>query len=236
MGSIKRLLREILSERKLLLFGSLALFAGAALSLTLPAVVRFFLQEQNLHLLTDRPIIPAVSVVILFAVQAWLFFWRAKLFGVLGQRVVARVREKLFVGILQKPISFFDSSPTGELVSRLTADTALLQDLVGIKVSVILRYSVQVICGIVLMVYISPLLSSVLLAALPVLVLISIFLARALKKKSKETQAALAEGATVAEESFSLIRIVRSFSQVRSGLGNLQNLRRNFYVLVRNGP
>ncbi len=204
----KRLLGLAFQEKSLLFFGFLALCVGSGVNLFLPQVLRDWLNSEN----------PAqqfqfflVLLVILFVLQGVSFYLRSLFFGIVGQRSVAGLRERLFSKILSRKISFFDKHNSADLLSRLHADTTLIQDAVSIRLSVLVRYALQVLVGTILMFLISPKLSFLLLLVLPLLVGMSMVLGKRLKAASKLQQEALAEANVVAEEDFALVRSVKAF-------------------------
>jgi ABC-type multidrug transport system fused ATPase/permease subunit len=212
--SLKKLLSLLRPHIALFSFGMLALLLGAGVNLVLPEAARRAISPEHGELLQKQPTTVALFFVALFILQAIAFYLRTYLFGIVGQRVVATLRSKLYIQIINQPITFFDSARVGELVSRLTSDTALIQDAVSIKLSVLIRYSVQVLIGVALMLYFSPRLSITLLLILPILVMLSMILGKKLRALSKIQQTQLAAATIVAEETFGGMRIVKAFDRI----------------------
>jgi hypothetical protein len=104
-----------------------------------------------------------------FVVAAVGTFIRAILFNLSGERFVARLRKNLFASILRQEIGFFDNNRTGELTNRLASDTQVIQNAVTVNISMLARYTLQMILSIGLMFYISPRLTAVLLSIVPVI-------------------------------------------------------------------
>jgi ATP-binding cassette subfamily B protein len=146
----------------------------------------------------------------LFLVQGAAFFIRSYLFGLIGQRVYADLRERLFSSLLAREIEFFDAHRASELSARISSDAALVQDAVSVKLSVIIRYSVQVIFGVALMVTISGRLSLALILSVLVMVSTSGLFIKRLKTASRAYQSALTRFASFCSESVNAIRAVRS--------------------------
>lgn len=207
------LFRLIKTERTLFALALLALAIGSGINLVLPAVIREFLNDSPAKYLSERPIFTGGVLAALFGLQCAAFYYRSLLFNVLGQRIVTRLRRRLFSSLIERPIAFFDTHRVGDLISRLGADTMLIQDAISIKLSVFVRYSFQVIVGVIMMMSISLKLTATIVLVVPVLIGFSIFLGKKLKRLSKEQQAALGAATGVAEESLAAARIIRAFNQ-----------------------
>ena len=209
----KEILKLIRPHWVLFIIGMIGLIGGAAINLVLPEVLRWILAPEHFHYLTDVPFLVALGLVTLFALQGIAFYIRSYLFGIIGQRAVARLRASLYNVLAYQPIEFFDRERTGELISRLGSDTGMIQDIVSIKLSVFLRYSLQVVVGIVLMLLLSFKLSIAILVTLPLLVVISLILAKRLRRFSKIQQSELARASSIAEETLGNARVVKAFNR-----------------------
>lgn len=212
---MKYLLKLVVSERILLVLALTALAIGSGVNLVLPAVVREFINNSPEVYLREHPWKTAGVMAALFGLQGIAFYYRSLLFNMLGQRVVNRLRKNLFATLIQKEIAFFDSNRVGDLISRLSADTVLMQDAISIKLSVFIRYSFQVIVGIVMMLMLSLRLTIAIVFVVPVLILFSVYLGKKLKKLSKAQQAALGLSTGIAEETLASARIIKAFNQER---------------------
>ncbi|XP_061414936.1 ATP-binding cassette sub-family B member 10, mitochondrial [Lethenteron reissneri] len=138
---------------------------------------------------------------------------RVYLMQVSGQRIVQRLRDSLFRAIMRQELGFFDRTRTGELVNRLSADTALMGRAVTENLSDGLRSLAQVTVGIGMMFYVSPKLATFVLGVVPPIALIAVVYGRYLRRITKRTQDSLAEATQVAEERIGNIRTVRSFAK-----------------------
>lgn len=192
--------------------GSVALLIGSLLNLALPEAVRLLVNDANGSGLLIHPWKAAGLISALFAVQAFAFYIRSLYFGIVGQRVLRQVRQELFEKIITRSVAEFESERSADLVSRLSTDASLLQDVVSIKLSVFIRYSLQVLAGIVVMFVLSWRLSAALLLCLPILVGLSLVLGKKLKRVSREQQEALGTSATQADETFREIKSVHAFN------------------------
>ncbi|XP_071946637.1 uncharacterized protein [Antedon mediterranea] len=155
------------------------------------------------------------AVLILFAINAGgavASFFRSWLFTLAGTRVVCRVRSKLLAAIIQQDIAFFDMNRTGELTSRLSSDTQVVQNAITVNISMLMRYSFQILGSLIIMLVQSPSLTGVLLSVIPIVAVGAMQYGKFVKGISKKFQDALGDASTVAEESISSIRTVRSFT------------------------
>lgn len=197
----------------------LALGGGSGVNLIFPEVIRQVINADLEKVVASN--LPKLALLLagLFIFQGLCFFLRHYFFAILGQKIVASVRSKLFKSILDKGIDFFDSTRVGDLISRLSSDTVMIQDAVSLKLSVLVRYSLQVIVGLILMTWISLELTGVAILIIPLLVVISRHLGKQLRYWSRQQQEALGITSSVAEEVFSGVRIVKAFGMdVEEGL------------------
>ncbi|XP_073076073.1 ATP-binding cassette sub-family B member 10, mitochondrial [Manis javanica] len=130
-----------------------------------------------------------------------------------GQRIVNRLRASLFSSVLRQEVAFFDKTRTGELINRLSADTALLGRSVTENVSDGLRAGAQASVGIGMMFFVSPHLAAFVLSVVPPISILAVLYGRYLRKLTKATQDSLAQATQLAEERIGNIRTVRAFGK-----------------------
>ncbi|GFR73008.1 ABC transporter B family protein [Elysia marginata] len=157
----------------------------------------------------NRTVLTLLGIYMAGAVSSLL---RAFLFTLAGQRLVARLRTRLFSSVVEQDIAFFDVNRTGELCNRLSSDTAVLQNAITVNVSMLFRYLLQIIGSLVLMFYLNAALTGVLLAIVPVVSLGATQYGKFVRKMRKQFQDRLAEAGTQAEEALSSVRTVKSFT------------------------
>lgn len=138
---------------------------------------------------------------------------RAWLFSSTSERVVARLRSNLFAHLINQEVAFFDVTKTGELLSRLSEDTQIIKNAATTNLSEALRNVSTAIIGLGFMFATSWKLTLLSLAVVPAISVAVRQFGRFLCELSHKTQAAAAASASIAEESFSAIRTVRSFAQ-----------------------
>lgn len=208
--SVKALLAMCLSEKRLLIGGGLALLIGVESNLLAPELARQALAPEGALSVFTYPNRVMGAAVALFFIQTVAFYFRTYLLGSLAHRVVRKLRFNLFTSLVKKRIAFFDTHKTSDLVSRVTADTLMIQEAIGVRVSVIVRYLLQLGQGIVLMLWLSPILTCILLSIVPILIGVSMVLGKRLRKLSRQHQAILAEVSGICEQTFSSIRTVKA--------------------------
>jgi ATP-binding cassette subfamily B protein len=130
----------------------------------------------------------------------------------IGERVVADLRASVFDHLTELSAAFFDSARTGELVSRLSADTTQIKTAVGTSISVALRNLVLFIGSAVMMVVTSPRLSLFVIAAIPVIVLPLVAFGRMVRARSRAAQDTLADASAYAAELIGAMRVLQAFT------------------------
>ena len=131
----------------------------------------------------------------------------------LGERVVADIRLSVQKNLLRLPPSFFEANSPKEISSRMTADTALIEMVVGTTVSVALRNVITTIVGVAILFWLAPKLTAGLLIAVPIVVVPIIWFGRRLRKQSRNSQDRVAEIGAMVSEVLSAVRIVQAFNQ-----------------------
>ncbi|XP_061601421.1 ATP-binding cassette sub-family B member 10, mitochondrial [Cololabis saira] len=130
-----------------------------------------------------------------------------------GQQIVRNLRASVFSSILRQEVAFFDKNRTGELINRLSADTAVVGRSITDNLSDGLRAVAQAAAGVTMMFYVSPSLASFVLLIVPPMAILAVIYGRYLRSISKRTQDALAQATQLAEERISNMRTVRAFGK-----------------------
>lgn len=212
LRALTRLISFIKPHRLHFIAALLALFAGSGINLLFPEVARRALEPQAFAWVVENLGMMTIILSVLFIVQGLAFYIRSYLFGLIGQRVFSELRAHLFRAISYKDIPFFDGNRSGDLTTRLTSDAALVQEAVSIKFSIIVRYGVQVVFGVVLMAWMSWRLTVALVASVLLMVATSALFIRSLKAASRKYQTALAALTAFAAECFSGAKILRALA------------------------
>ena len=130
----------------------------------------------------------------------------------IGERIVADLRNDVFANVTRLSPEFFDKSHSGEIVSRLTADTTQIKSAVGATASVALRNVILGVGALMMMVYTSPRLSMIVIAAIPLIVLPIVGFGRKVRERSRAAQDSLADATAYASESISAVRTMQAFT------------------------
>lgn len=190
----------------------LALAAASAATLIIPVAVRRVVDlgftAENAAFIS-RYFGVLLGVVAILAIASSLRYYFVMTFG---ERVVADLRAAVFDHLTRLDAAFFDRSRSGELVSRLSADTTQLKSAFGASASIALRNLVLFLGATVMMVWTSPKLSALVLVAIPLIVLPLIGAGRSVRRRSKEAQDALAETSAYATEQIGASRTMQIFS------------------------
>jgi ATP-binding cassette, subfamily B, bacterial len=129
----------------------------------------------------------------------------------LGERVVADLRSGVFAHLTRLDPAFFDQTKSGEIVSRLTADTTQVKSAFGVSISIALRNAFLFLGAVVLMIVTSPKLSALVLLAIPVIVLPLVLSGRAVRRRSRAAQDRLADASAYAAEAVGAVRTMQAF-------------------------
>lgn len=133
--------------------------------------------------------------------------------SVLGERVVARLRERLYRHLLRLDMAFFDAHRSGELVSRLSADTEQIRSMVSSSLSVALRSLLTLAGSVAMLVATSPRLAALAAVGIPLVVAPIVLFGRRVQAASKESQERLAEANARAAEALGAVATVRSMAR-----------------------
>lgn len=189
-----------------------ALAVGSSMNLLLPELVRVGLKEEWFSwVLAHLPVVLG-GVAALFVLQGLAFYLRSLLFGLIGQRVYADVRARLFQAIVTREVEFFESARSGDLAARIGSDAALVQEAVSIKLSVLLRYGLQVLVGIVLMLWMSWQMTTAIVLSVLAMIAVSALFIRRLRGASREYQGQLARLVAFATECFAGAKVMRALA------------------------
>ncbi|MCB9663106.1 MAG: ATP-binding cassette domain-containing protein [Alphaproteobacteria bacterium] len=154
----------------------------------------------------------ALVLLAAFAAQAGFAGLRAWWFTLAGERVVARLRKDLYAAVIGQEIAFFDEVRTGEITSRLTSDTQVLQNTVTVNLSMALRFTVTALGGTAAMLWMSPRLTSITLLVVPLVAVGASWFGRWIRRLAAAFQDALARATSVADETIGGVRTVRAFA------------------------
>ena len=150
-----------------------------------------------------------LGVAVLFGAFAAMRFY---LVTWLGERVVADVREAVYRNVIRMDPQFFEVTRTGEVLSRLTTDTTLVQSISGVGISIALRSTINLIGAVVMMAVTSLKLLGLMLIAMPAVIVPVIMLGRKLRTLSRSSQDRIADTSGLAGETLNAIQTVQAFT------------------------
>jgi ATP-binding cassette subfamily B protein len=194
------------------------LFLGlaAVCTLAIPLALRELVDTALAALPADRPTILrerfgwlmgiSIATGLLTSARFYMVSW-------LGERVTADLRDAVYAHLLRQDALFFESLPTGDVLSRLVADTTLVQSVVGSSLSMGLRNAVLFVGGMVMLILASPLISLSVLGAIGGVVLPAILVGRRVRRLSRASQDRVADASAMAGETLGAIAIVQAFGQ-----------------------
>jgi ATP-binding cassette subfamily B protein len=202
----------VLHYRGRVVAACITLVVAALTTLAVPLAVRrmidFGFSAERVGLI-DRYFTVMIAVVAVLAGASALRYY---LVTTLGERVVADLRAAVFAHLTGLSTAFFDTARTGEMVSRLTADTTQIKATVGASVSIALRNLVLFIGASAMMVVTSPRLSAFVLAVIPLIVLPLVAFGRAVRRRSRVAQDTLADASAYAAELIGAVRTLQAFT------------------------
>ena len=211
LGALKPLAPYALAHRGRIVLALIALAIASAATLVVPIAVRrmidFGFSDSNAGLIRAY-FLAMIGVVAVLALASGARYY---LVMTLGERVVADLRADLFSHLTRLDPSFFDGEKTGDIASRLSADTTQLKATFGSSASLALRNLFLFVGAITMMVFTSPKLSAFVLAAIPIIVLPLYAAGRSVRERSRRAQDRLADATAFATESLSAVRVMQSF-------------------------
>lgn len=211
IGSLRALWPFIQRHLGLFVAWLVALAGSSAATLSLPVAFRQMIDHgfsSGANIDRTFAFVLAVIVALALATAARYFF-----VTLLGERVVADLRSRLYAHLLDLDAGFYDRSRSGELVSRLTADAELLRSVIASSMSVALRSSVTVIGAMAMLFVTSPKLAAWALLGIPLAVAPIVIGARRIQKVSRASQDRIADANTLATEALGAVRTVQAHSR-----------------------
>jgi ABC-type multidrug transport system fused ATPase/permease subunit len=154
----------------------------------------------------------ALLLVVILFIQSIFSFLRVYTFSIVTEKALADVRQNVYQKIIWSPMSFFDQHRVGDLMSRMTADVATLQETFTTSLAELLRQIITLIFGTALIFYLTPKLSVFMLTTVPIIVVVAILIGKFIRKLSRNTQEKLAEANIIVEESLHSIVVVKAFT------------------------
>ena len=193
LGPLLRLLTFMRPYRGRVLLAALALIIAAAAVLAFGQVIREVVDyglKTGSETALNRSLLLFLGVVL---AMAGAILMRSYLLAWIGERVIADVRKAVFTQVLGLDVGFFETTRTGEVISRLTSDTTLLQTVVGSTLAMALRAALIVLGGLLMLALTSPHLTGLVLLGVPIVVLPLWLIGYRLRRLGRASQDRLAD-------------------------------------------
>ena len=215
------------------LLGLLALCAASGATLAVPLAMRGMIDigfSPEKAGAINATFLGLVGVVAVLALASSARYY---LVMTIGERVVADLRTDVFGHLASLDASFFDTARTGELVSRLTADTIQMKSAFGSSASVALRNLFMFVGATVMMVLTSPKLSGLVLVAIPFIVLPLVASGRSVRERSRRAQDRLADATAFAAENLGAVRIMQAYGAQKTTVSRFRAAVEEAYDAAR---
>ncbi|MBC7492096.1 MAG: ATP-binding cassette domain-containing protein [Novosphingobium sp.] len=214
LGPLMMVWREALKYPFQVVAALVALLVTSGATLGIPVGLRRVIDKgfsngADVHVIAQGFEYMAMLVVVLAIGTACRFYYVSWL----GERVVADLRMRVQANLLRMPPSFFETNSPKEISSRMTSDTAVIEQVVGTTVSVALRNAITVIGGIGLLFFLAPKLTAWMIVGIPLIVLPIAYFGRKVRAVSRTSQDRVADVGAMVSEVLGAMRIVQAFNQ-----------------------
>jgi ATP-binding cassette subfamily B protein len=188
------------------------LLAASGLMLSLPVAARYVIDQglgSKQSGMVNLYFMAFAGLIVLFCAMAAL---RLFLVSWVGERVVADVRDAVYRRVIGMDAMFFEVTRTGEVLSRLTADTTLVQSITGTSLSMVLRSAIQLPGALVMLAITNLKLMGLIVVLIPAVILPLVTIGRTVKRLSRDSQDRIADTSAMASESLNAVQIVQAFT------------------------
>jgi len=212
LGPLRALVPYVMQYKGTLFLAMAALVLASAAQLGLPVATRFLIDGGMLAddvSTIDRYFLGLFAVAMAFGTFSALRFY---LVTWLGERVVADLRNAVYANVIRLDPTYFEVTKTGEVLSRLTTDTTLIQSISGSGLSITLRASLNLIGASVMLAVTSPRLMGMILLLVPLVIVPIILVGRRVRSLSKASQDRIADTSGLAGETLNAISTVQAFT------------------------
>jgi ATP-binding cassette subfamily B protein len=210
--AIRLALRMIAPYRKQAIGALLALVVTACITLSMGQGIRLMVDQGFMTrspTLLNETIGLFMGLVVALAVGTFTRFY---LVSWIGERVVADLRKQVFDHLVSLHPGFYENNRSSEIQSRLTADTTLLQSVIGSSLSMFLRNALMVIGGIILLFFTNPKLTSIVVVALPLVIAPILIFGRRVRSLSRQSQDRVADVGSYVSEALGQIKTVQAYN------------------------
>ena len=212
---LKQALPFLARYKSRLFFAALFLLIAAVAALGMPVAIRtvidYGFSSERVGTI-DKYFIALLLLAVIYAIFAALRFYTVMW---IGERVVADIRKTVYQHVVTLSPSFYETTRTGEILSRLTTDTTLVQTVFGAGMSIALRSAVMLLGALIMLFITSPKLTSLLFLLIPVVVLPVMIYGRKVRKLSRTSQDKVADLSGMADEVLNSIHIIQAYTLER---------------------
>ena len=216
LRSLRALKPYLFRHKGMLAAALVALVVSAAATLAVPLAVRRMIDLGFSGIdpgLIDKYFATLAGIGLILALSSAARFYAVNW---LGERVVADIRRDVFAHLTELSPAFFEVSHSGEMMSRITADTTQVKAVASTAISQALRNILLLIGSAVMMIVTSAKLSLAVLIAIPIIVLPLVAYGRSVRKRSREAQDTLAQASAYASESLARVRVMQAFTHEKA--------------------
>jgi ATP-binding cassette subfamily B protein len=226
LAALKGLLPFLRPYRRQFVYAGIALLFAAGATLAIPAAFKQMIDHgfgagaggqgiENVNATFLALFGVAAVLAVATAARFFMVSW-------LGERVTADIRAAVYRHVVHQSPEFFETTRTGEVLSRLTTDTTLIQSVVGTSISLALRNTLLFVGGLVMLFVTSPRLSAIILGLLVLVVLPIVLFGRRVRKLSRDSQDRIADASALAGEILNAMPTVQSFTHEQIEAGRFQ--------------
>jgi ATP-binding cassette subfamily B protein len=211
--SLSGLLPFIRPYRTQVVLAGLFLLLAAGTTLAFPLALKLLI-DQGLVTGSSSDVLADKFFELFLVAAALALFSAGRFYTVswLGEKITADVKNKVYAHVLEQSPTFFETTQSGEVLSRLTSDTTLVQTVVGSSLSMGLRNLVMGLGAIGMLVWTNPLLMLQVIGVLVVVVFPSVYLGRRVRRLSRASQDRVADSSAIASEVLNAISVVQSYT------------------------
>ena len=214
-SNIKILRGYATSQWAWFILGIVTLIGGSIASFAIPAllgVVVDAMTVNDMHKINVYCI--GMMIIILFSsLCVWV---RGSTFNIISERIAKYLRYDLFLHLINKDVAFFDEHKTGDILSRISSDTAVIQDGLGTNISMFIRAMIFIVISIAILALLSWKLTLVTVGGIVPIIVVLFVYGIQLKKLTRKQQDKKAELGQISEEAISNIRTVKAFANERN--------------------
>lgn len=195
-----------------LVYGSIALVIAASATLALPVALRFLIDagfsadnRAQINQQFTGLLLLAIVLGVATATRYYFVTW-------IGERLVADIRNAVYQHVLKLSPIFFETTRTGEVLSRLTTDTTLIQSVIGSSMSIALRNAFTFVGGLIMLFITSPKLTGMILLVIPLVLIPIIVFGRRVRTLSRASQDTVANTSSLAQEVLNAMQTVQAYT------------------------